>query len=197
MQTEAYSTDQATDSARAHANALRSVIDTLTNVNSRMAALRRGGGEGTEEYAALERVKDKLEDLRANADSFSAKHITDVMAGIRLAFSEAKLDVGIFDIAAKDSAKSSADAFKQAEESIKKYYSLLNTLDKNALAKDDIRKTENGYESKTGRYATLAADLNSASDAYQRYTNAQAMATMSGEDQERIIKLLDEILTTS
>jgi TP901 family phage tail tape measure protein len=114
LQEEAYSTDQATESARQHDRALKTVVDTLSNVKTKMHALASiDGGTETAEYASLQGLEASLEELRDKSDQYSAKHISDEMAKLQLAFSEAKLGVNVFTMETKDSANEIKATFDQ------------------------------------------------------------------------------------
>ena len=81
-------------------------------------------------------------------------------------------------------------AFDDAKRAIEEYYKAQQMLLKDQKAYSDIRLTDNGYQSQSGNYGALAAELNRTKIAYDLVTDAQNKNQLSADG---ILKLNQQL----
>lgn len=80
-------------------------------------------------------------------------------------------------------------AFKRASEAAKEYYALLSRAGKTG---GDISLTPDGYQSVSGKYDSLAQELNKAADAFGVFTSRAAKSKMSQNELANLAGFLEQ-----
>lgn len=154
------------------------IAETMQQLKQSMASEASETGKTAEQYdihTAAVKAAAEAEKLKADVSGDVKTSLSEEAAAAEKAATAAEKDAA--------SHKSSSDTYKKAINAVNEYYTLLQKLNSNKLARDDLFIGENGWESRSGGYADLAAQLNAAKTAFDMLTSAEAKNGMTAEQQ--------------